>query len=115
FVDSIPPSTSVLMERLFKADSHISMSMIAVVPGKDYEIGKLFPKEVPVPIGSFFVPAITCNDFVLVAGQMATDENALDAAVRLPKEVRNSCGPNGVRRQAEFMIKTRIEPALNAS
>ena len=74
------------MERLFKADSHISMSMIAVAPGKDYEIGKLFPKEVPVPIGSFFVPAITCNDFVFVAGQMATDENALDAAVRLPKD-----------------------------
>src|SRR6267142_1817243 len=39
FGDYIPPSTSVLMERLFKADSHISMSMIAVVPGKDYEIG----------------------------------------------------------------------------
>ena len=68
FGDYIPPSTSVLMERLFKADSHISMSMIAVAPGKDYEIGKLFPKEVPVPIGSFFVPAITCNDFVLIAG-----------------------------------------------
>src|SRR2546426_4349334 len=114
FGDYIPPSTSVLMERLFKADSHISMSMMAVTPGKDYEIGKLFPKEVPVPIGSFFVPAITCNDFVLVAGQMATDENALDPAVRLPKEVRNWGGPNAVRRQAEFIIKKRLEPALKA-
>ena len=114
FGDYIPPSTSVLMERLFKANSHISMSMIAVVPGKDYEIGKLYPKEVPVPIGSFFVPAITCNDFVLVAGQMATDENALDPAVRLPKEVRNWGGPNAVRRQTEFIIKKRLEPALKA-
>src|SRR5439155_1620677 len=114
FGDYIPPSTSVLMERLFKADSHISMSMIAVAPGKDYEIGKLYPKEVPVPIGSFFVPAITCNDFVLVAGQMATDENALDPSVRLPKEVRNWGGPNAVRRQAEFIIKKRLEPALKA-
>ena len=86
FGDYIPPSTSVLMKRLFKANSHISMSMIAVVPGKDYEIGKLYPKEVPVPVGSFFVPAITCNDFVFVAGQMASDENALDPSVRLPKE-----------------------------
>ena len=85
FGDYIPPSTSVLMERLFKADSHISMSMIAVVPGKDYEIGKLYPKEVPVPVGSFFVPAITCNDFVFVAGQMATDENALDPSVKPPQ------------------------------
>jgi len=114
FGDYIPPSTSVLMERLFKADSHISMSMIAVVPAKDYEIGKLYPKEVPVPVGSFFVPAITCNDFVFVAGQMASDENALDASVRLPKETRNWGGPNAVRRQTEFIIKKRLEPALKA-
>ena len=114
FGDYIPPSTSVLMKRLFKANSHISMSMIAVVPGKDYEIGKLYPKEVPVPVGSFFVPAITCNDFVFVAGQMASDENALDPAVRLPKEVRNWGGPNAVRRQTEFIIKKRLEPALKA-
>jgi enamine deaminase RidA (YjgF/YER057c/UK114 family) len=114
FGDYIPPSTSVLMQRLFKANSHISMSMIAVVPGKDYEIGKLYPKEVPVPIGSFFVPAITCNDFVFVAGQMATDENSLDPSVRLPKEVRNWGGPNAVRRQTEFIIRKRLEPALKA-
>ncbi len=113
FGDYIPPSTSVLMERLFKRDSHISMSMIAAVPGKDYEIGKLYPKEVPVPVGSFFVPAITCNDFVFVAGQMASDENALDAAVRLPKE-RNWGGPNAVRRQTEFIVRKRLEPALKA-
>ena len=115
FGDYIPPSTSVLMERLFKANSHISMSMIAVVPGKDYEIGKLFPKEVPVPVGSFFVPAITCNDFVFVAGQMASDENALDPSVKLPKEVRNWGGPNAIRRQTEFVIKKRLEPALKAA
>jgi enamine deaminase RidA (YjgF/YER057c/UK114 family) len=114
FGDYIPPSTSVLMERLFKADSHLSMSLIGVVPGRDYEIGKLYPKEVPVPIGSFFVPAITCNDFVFVAGQMASDENALDPSVRLPKELRNWGGPNAVRRQTEFIIKKRLEPALKA-
>jgi enamine deaminase RidA (YjgF/YER057c/UK114 family) len=114
FGDYIPPSTSVLMERLFRANSSICMSMIAVVPGKDYEIGKLYPKEVPVPVGSFFVPAITCNDFVFVAGQMATDENALDPAVKLPSAVRNWGGPNAVRRQTAFIIKSRLEPALKA-
>jgi len=114
FGDYIPPSTSVLMERLFAQSSHISMSMIAVVPSKDYEIGKLYPKEVPVPVGSFFVPAITCNDFVFVAGQMATDENALDPSVRLPKETRYWGGANAVRRQTEFIVKKRLEPALAA-
>jgi enamine deaminase RidA (YjgF/YER057c/UK114 family) len=114
FGDYIPPSTSVLMQRLFSARSSICMSMMAVVPHKDYEIGKLYPKEVPVPVGSYFVPAITCNDFVFVAGQMATDENALDPSVRLPKEVRYWGGPNAVRRQTEFVIKKRLEPALAA-
>jgi enamine deaminase RidA (YjgF/YER057c/UK114 family) len=114
FGDYIPPSTSVLMERLFKRDSHISMSLMAVVPQSGYDIGKLYPKEVPVPVGSFFVPAITCNDFVFVAGQMASDENALDASVRLPKETRNWGGPNAVRRQTEFIISKRLEPALKA-
>ena len=114
FGDYIPPSTSVLMERLFKRDSHLSMSLMAVVPSRDYDIGKLYPKEVPVPVGSFFVPAITCNDFVFVAGQMASDENALDASVRLPKETRNWGGPNAVRRQTEFIVRKRLEPALKA-
>src|SRR4051794_41615603 len=58
FGDYIPPSTSVLMERLFKRDSHISMSLMAVVPQAGYEIGQLHSQEVPVAIGSFFVPAI---------------------------------------------------------
>src|SRR6202008_1479153 len=114
FGDYIPPSTSVLMERLFKANSHISMSMIAVVPGKDYAIGKLYPKEVPVPVGSFFVPAITCNDFVFVAGQMASDENAIDPTLR-PNPLRNWGGPSPLRRQTEFLIKQRLEPALGAA
>ena len=64
---------------------------------------------------SFFVPAITCNDFVFVAGQMASDENALDPSVKLPKEVRNWGGPNAIRRQTEFVIKKRLEPALKAA
>jgi enamine deaminase RidA (YjgF/YER057c/UK114 family) len=114
FGDYIPPSTSVLMERLFRKSSHICMSLIGVAPHKDYEIKKLYPKEVPVPVGSFFVPAITCNDFVFVAGQMASDENALDPSVRLPKELRNWGGPNAVRRQTEFVIRKRLEPALKA-
>ena len=114
FGDYIPPSTSVLMERLFGAKSSISMSMMAVVPGKEYAIEKIYPKEVPVPVGSFFCPAITCNDFVFVAGQMASDENALDPAVRMPA-ARNWGGPNAVRKQTEFVIKARLAPALAAA
>src|SRR5258705_2256273 len=54
FGDYIPPSTPVLMERLFKRDSHISMSVIAAGPGKDYQDGKAYPKEGAGPVGLFF-------------------------------------------------------------
>ena len=101
------------MKRLFKANSHISMSMIAVVPGKDYEIGKLYPKEVPVPVGSFFVPAITCNDFVFVAGQMASDESALDEASGCRRKCAAGAAP-ARSDQTEFVIK-KLEPALKAA
>jgi len=44
FGDYIPPSTSVVMERLFGARSAISMSMMAVVPGKEYTIERIYPR-----------------------------------------------------------------------
>ena len=114
FGDYIPPSTSVVMKRLFNARSSIQMSMLAVVPGKDYAIERIYPKEVPVPAGSFFVPAIACNDFVFVAGQMASDETQIVPSLRL-STTRNWGGPNAVRRQTEFVIKERLAPALAAA
>ncbi len=113
FGNYIPPSTSVLMKRLFNPKCSISMSMIATVPHKDYEIKRLFPKDVPVPVGSYFVPAVTCNDFVFVAGQMASDDDALEPSVRM-NPLRNWGGPNAIRKQTEFVIKKRLEPALIA-
>src|SRR5258708_5073703 len=56
FGDYIPPSTSVLMERLFAAGSHISMSMMAGVPSQGFPIQKILPKEVPGPGGWFLRP-----------------------------------------------------------
>jgi hypothetical protein len=41
FGDYIPPSTSVVMERCFAADTNISTSLIAVMPG--HEIDKIYP------------------------------------------------------------------------
>ena len=41
FGDYIPPSTSVIMERCFGAESGISTSLIAVMPGSEYEIRKV--------------------------------------------------------------------------
>jgi len=46
FGDYIPPSTSVVMQRLFSASSTISTSLVAVMPEPDREIRKVYPPGV---------------------------------------------------------------------
>jgi hypothetical protein len=41
----IPPSTSIIMERCFTARTNIHTSMIAVVPGQDYDVDKFTLRE----------------------------------------------------------------------
>ena len=72
FGDYIPPSTSVIMERCFGAETGISTSLIAALPAPEYEIRKIYPKDVAASASSGFVPTIVCNEFVFVAGQMAS-------------------------------------------
>src|SRR5262249_14148901 len=79
FGDYIPPSTSGVMERCFGADSTIWPSLIAVAPGAGTEIKKIYPAGVASSPSSGFVPAVVCDDFVFVAGQMAhTSGQGLD-------------------------------------
>src|SRR5580658_4553522 len=59
FGDYIPPSTSVIMQRCFSRATAISSSIMAVVPGADYAIEKIYPNQVTAPSSSGFVPAIT--------------------------------------------------------
>src|SRR6185437_7413307 len=46
FRDYIPPSTSVVMQRLFGGGSTISTSLIATIPGPGSEIRKIHPPRV---------------------------------------------------------------------
>jgi len=114
FGDYIPPSTSVIMERCFGAESGISTSLIAVVPSPEYEIRKVYPKDVTVSASSGFVPTIICNDFVFVAGQMASGrEHGLDPRAHVPDHTL--WGGTEIRKQTEFIIQERLRPALEAA
>jgi enamine deaminase RidA (YjgF/YER057c/UK114 family) len=111
FGDYIPPSTSVVMERCFGGESGISASLIAVVPSREYEIHKIYPRDVTAAASSGFVPAVVCNDFVFVAGQMASDRNhGLD-----PRAHHTRWGGTEIRKQTEFLILERLQPALEAA
>jgi enamine deaminase RidA (YjgF/YER057c/UK114 family) len=114
FGDYIPPSTSVVMERCFHRAASISTSLIAVVPSEDYKIARVYPKDVKAPSWSGFVPAITCNDFIFVAGQMATNEtDGLHAKARVPDHAR--WGGSAIRKQTEFLILDKLKPAMEAA
>jgi enamine deaminase RidA (YjgF/YER057c/UK114 family) len=114
FGDYIPPSTSVVMERCFCADANISASLMAVVPSEDYKIERVYPPNVESPTWSGFVPTITCNEFVFVAGQMATGPDALlDPRAHVTDKAR--WGGSEIRKQTEYLITHKLTPALEAS
>jgi enamine deaminase RidA (YjgF/YER057c/UK114 family) len=114
FGDYIPPSTSVVMESCFGAESGISTSLIAVVPSAEYEIRKVYPKDVAASASSGFVPAVVCNDFVFVAGQMASGpEHGLDPRAHVSDH--SLWAGTEIRKQTEFIIQERLKPALEAA
>ena len=114
FGDYIPPSTSVVMERCFAAEATISTSLIAVVPEPGYEVRKFHPPGVASAPTPGFVPAVVCNDFVFVAGQMAHNPGAgLDPRVVVPEH--SAWAGTAIRKQTEFLILEKLKPALEAA
>ena len=101
FGDYIPPSTSVVMERCFGADNNISTSLIAAMPG--HEIHKIHPPGAGSAPSSGFVPAVVCDDFVFVAGQMAHNAGqGLDPRAHVPDH--SAWAGSEIRKQTEFII-----------
>ncbi len=112
--DYVPPSTSVLMEELLVEGASMDVSMLAVLPGEGREPKPAWPKDVPVPPHSGFIPSLECGDYVFVAGQMPNNEamTGLEAAAyRPPNAVWNG---TDIRLQTEFLITSRLKPALEA-
>jgi enamine deaminase RidA (YjgF/YER057c/UK114 family) len=112
FGDYIPPSTSVVMERCFAADANVSASLIAVMPGHD--IHKIYPPGVGSAPSSGFVPAVVCEDFVFVAGQMAHNAGqGLDPRAHVADH--SAWAGSEIRKQTEFIILEKLAPALKAA
>ena len=112
FGDYIPPSTSVVMERCFAVETNISTSLIAVMP--EYEIHKIYPPGVGSAPSSGFVPAVVCDDFVFVAGQMAHNPGqGLDPRAHVPDH--SAWAGSEIRKQTEFLILEKLRPALEAA
>jgi enamine deaminase RidA (YjgF/YER057c/UK114 family) len=112
--DFVPPSTSVLMEELLVEGAGMDVSWLAVLPGEGREpkIGR--PEGVPVPKHSGFNVTLVSGDYVFVAGQMPNNEAMTGiepAAYRPPNAIWNG---TDIRLQTEFLITSRLKPALEA-
>jgi enamine deaminase RidA (YjgF/YER057c/UK114 family) len=100
------------MERCFAAETNISTSLIAVMPG--HEIRKIHPPGVGSAPSSGFVPAVVCDDFVFVAGQMAHNAgHGLDPRAHVPDHA--AWAGSEIRKQTEFIILEKLKPALEAA
>jgi enamine deaminase RidA (YjgF/YER057c/UK114 family) len=114
FGDDIPPSTSVVMERCFAAESTISTSLIAVAAESGYDIRKIHPPGVASAPTSGFVPAVVCDEFVFVAGQMAHNPGqGLDPRAHVPEH--SAWAGIEIRKQTEFLIEAKLKPGLEAA
>ena len=110
----IPPSTSIIMERCFTARTNTHATLLAAVPGPNWEIEKFTLPGQPIS-ASGYNPAVAVNDFVFVAGNMALlDTGELPPAVRIRPTARWG-GQTGFRRQVAYTIKERLEPSLKAA
>lgn len=110
----IPPSTSVVMEACFGAGSTISSSLIAAMPGAGRDIRKIHPQGVASAPTSGFVPAVVCDEFVFVAGQMAHNPGqGLDPRAHVPEH--SAWAGTEIRLQTEFLIRHKLQPALAAA
>jgi enamine deaminase RidA (YjgF/YER057c/UK114 family) len=110
----VPPSTSVLMEELLVEGATMDVSMLAVLPGEGRTPRAARPEGVPVPQHSGFIASLVSGDYVFVAGQMPNNEEMTGIAkpaYRPPNAVWNG---TDIRLQAEFLIASRLKPALEA-
>jgi hypothetical protein len=91
FCDYIPPSTSVVMERCFAAETNISTSLIAVMP--EYEIHKIYPPGVGSAPSSGFVPAVVCGNAAcaqaVLLGAITGSQTHGRCRLRPPRRARN--------------------------
>lgn len=109
----VPPSTSIITDRLFGAKSNITTSLVAVMPDPQWEIKGVYPEGSNISAFSGYAPAVIANEFVFAAGAGPSDKDVLDTdKPEGPHHRWGSVLP--IRRQAESALN-RVEAILKAA
>jgi enamine deaminase RidA (YjgF/YER057c/UK114 family) len=109
----VPPSTSIITDRLFGGKSAMTTSLVAVLPDPQWEIRGVHPEGANISAFSGYAPAIVTNEFVFAAGTGPNEKDVLDTdAPQGPHHRWGSVLP--IRRQAESALN-RVEKTLKAA
>ncbi len=112
--DHIPPSTSILQQRFLLAGQEIDVQVIAVDAGM--RVQHIRHEQHAIHPSSGYSLALTAGDFVFIAGRLADGlavEDGLAAEARMP--VGHLWKGSPVKLETEFVIKQKLEPALEAA
>lgn len=113
----IPPSTSILQQRLARTGQSQEVHVMAVVPGSGLEARHAeFKAHYQIHHTSGYSPALLAGDFRFVPGQTAEarDENAggIDAEARRPPGLWKG---TPIKLETQFIIERKMKPALEAA
>jgi len=114
--DHIPPSTSTLAEGFLLRDQDMEVHMIAVVPGNGFRPRHIRPANIEVHHTSGYSVALEVGDFVFISGRVADSPTLGDGIAqeaRFPEGHQWKGLP--IKLQTEFIVRSKIEPALKAA
>jgi enamine deaminase RidA (YjgF/YER057c/UK114 family) len=109
----VPPSTSILVDRLLNTNAAMDVQAMAFVRASGLDATTMTPEQLRPPSESGYAPCLRAGNFVFVAGQLSRDATgnmapeAIVPATHLWKGTR-------IRRETDYMIQHRLLPALEA-
>jgi enamine deaminase RidA (YjgF/YER057c/UK114 family) len=119
FKPHIPPSTSMLMERLLLDRAEMDVQTIAALPRSDLEVRHIVDQTLGVHSSSGYSPGVAAGDFVFLAGMIPTPVTGDPARYGLaeaaqPPEHYQWRG-EAIELETEYVIRRKILPALEAA
>jgi len=114
--DHIPPSTSTLTQSLLLVGQEIEVHMVALESRGKLRAEHIRPKDQEVHPSSGYSLGLAAGDLIFVAGRMADSfkfGEGIAAEARLPPKHLWKGDP--VKLEAEFIIRRKIEPVLEAA
>lgn len=112
-VQSIPTSTSILMEGFLWPGAHINMELLAVTDAVEPPLA-LTPDGLEVPSVMGFAPVVVANGLVFLAGQMAEADGHAGVAEAAQVPPTHYWKGHAVALETAFILREKFAVALAA-